>query len=46
MIAEALGLQDDELREFLRAEMQRRRRERGEARDGLDRTLEMRDYGR
>jgi hypothetical protein len=45
MLATRSGLADDELRAVLEREIQRRRRERGDAWERLDRTLEMRENG-
>jgi hypothetical protein len=42
VIATRAGLTDAELRALLERQIQRRRRERGEAWDKLDRVLEMR----
>jgi hypothetical protein len=44
-VAEELGLEDDELRQYLRDEIQRRRRERGDAWKQLEETLEKRENG-
>jgi hypothetical protein len=42
MLAERLGLGDEELRQLLRDEIQRRLREKGEAWERLDNRLERR----
>ena len=43
MLAEELRLEDDELRQLLRNEIQRRLREKGAAEERLDRMLEERE---
>lgn len=42
ILATRMGIDDETFRQLLRDEVQRRLRERGEAWDKLDRTLEMR----
>jgi hypothetical protein len=46
VLATRMGIGDEELRELLRDEIQRRLRERGEAWEKLDRTLEKRANSR
>jgi hypothetical protein len=45
LLASRLDVDSAELRRWLQAEVQRRRRERGEAWEKLDRVLEMRENG-
>jgi hypothetical protein len=45
VIAQRMGIDDEELRQLLRDAIQRRLRERGEAWEKLDRVLEMRAKG-
>ena len=43
ILATRMGIDDEALRALLQGEIQRRLRERGDAREKLDRTLEMRE---